>query len=458
MTAINWRTEIDQTALRYHTIALWIAVVFDLLFFIPDFFNIPEYWVEFLSFRTAVAFICFIVVLFHKKLKISIQVMGVIPVLLISIQNAYMWSVMGVEDLQKHSFSYMALFIGSGMFMFYRWQYSVFIVIANLIANIIFFYINSALALDEILVNGGMLTATTAIFAALLIRMRFNLTKKEIISRLKLAESKHVIEEKNKEILDSINYAKRIQLALIPPEAVFKEELLPNSFIIYKPKDIVSGDFYWGAQLSTTKEGYENENLVVFCVADCTGHGVPGAFMSLIGIKILNQSIQQKEVNSPAAALNYLNEQVFNTVNKHSKKDELVRDGMDANLCSINFKTLKLTYAGANNPLYIIRNKELIEIKADKQPIGAYEDQKPFTDHEIQLEKGDMVYAFSDGYPDQFGGSDGKKMKTKRFKEQLILHSDESVAIQQQQLDLFFEDWKGDLEQLDDVCIIGVRI
>lgn len=139
MSEVNWKQEIDETAYRYHKIALWIAVVFDLLFFVPDYFNIPEYWVEFLTFRVAVAFICLIVVLFHKKLKISTQLMGALPVFLISVQNAYMWSVMGVEDFQKHTFSYMALFIGAGMFVFYHWYYSLVIIIIDIVANVFFY-------------------------------------------------------------------------------------------------------------------------------------------------------------------------------------------------------------------------------------------------------------------------------------------------------------------------------
>jgi serine phosphatase RsbU (regulator of sigma subunit) len=433
----GWKEEMDKTILRYHVIALWVGVVFDMLFYVPDYFNIPCYRKEFFIFRLTVSLICLLTVLFYKKFKIPKQIMGVIPVLLISVQNAYMWSVMDAEHLQKHTLSYMALFIGSGMFMFY--------------------HCNSSLTLDEILVNGGVLMLSTAIFSILLIRMRYDLTKKEIVARFALNKSKHQIEEKNKEITDSINYAKRIQMALIPPENVMKE-LLPNSFLIYKPKDIVSGDFYWATDLTTTNPGKENEKLIVFCVADCTGHGVPGAFMSLIGVKILNQSVKQKNVNSPAEALDFLNSQVFQTVNKHSDKDNIVRDGMDAIFCAINFNTLKLSYAGANNSIYIIREGELIQIKADKQPIGSYEKLTPFTNHEFQLQKDDMVYGFTDGFVDQFGGEDGKKMKSKRFKEQLIMNAKKDVEVQKQKLSAYFEEWKGAHEQLDDVCIIGVKI
>jgi phosphoserine phosphatase RsbU/P len=453
----DWRAELDKTALKYHRITLWVAVVFNLLFFATDYINIYEYWKEFLTFRVVVSFVCLITVLFHKKLKIPIQLMGVIPVLLISIQNAYMWSVMDAEHLQKHTLAYMALFIGSGMFVFYHVYYSIFIVAANIIANIFFLYFNSALSLEEIMVSGGLLTLSVAIFSILLIRMRFRLTKKELVARFALEASKHELQEKNDEIVDSINYAKRLQDALIPPIDVFRKSL-PDSFVLFKPKDIVSGDFYWISELSTTKQDEANEKLVIFSVADCTGHGVSGAFMSIIGLKILNQSVKQKGVNSPAEALDYLNNEVYNTVNKHSEDDNIIRDGMDVALCSINFITLKLTFSGANNPVYIVRNKELHEIKGDKKPIGAYESEHLFTDQEYQLEKDDMVYIFSDGFADQFGGPKGKKLKYKPFKNLLIENSEKSMNEQEKQLDDLFENWRGDLEQLDDVCVIGVRV
>ncbi|MBL4670015.1 MAG: hypothetical protein JKY30_12235, partial [Flavobacteriales bacterium] len=249
----SWKSVLDKTALKYHKITLWVAVVFNLLFFATDYINLYEYWKEFLTFRIIVSFICLITVLFHKRLNISIQILGVIPVLFISIQNAYMWSVMDAEHLQKHTMAYMTLFIGSGMFVFYHVYYSIFIVGISLIANMLFFYFNSDLSIEQIMVNGGLLTLSVSIFSILLIRTRFKLTKKELIARFALEESKHELQEKNTEIVDSINYAKRIQNALIPPVEVFKK-ILPESFIIFKPKDIVSGDFYWISEFSTTKE------------------------------------------------------------------------------------------------------------------------------------------------------------------------------------------------------------
>ena len=453
----NWTSELDKTTLKYHKITLWVAVVFNLLFFSTDYINMNSFLEEFFTFRLTVSIICLISVLFYKRLKIPIELMGVIPVLLISIQNAYMWSVMDAEHLQNHTLAYIALFIGSGMFVFYHVYYSIFIVGISIIANLLFFYFNSTLSVEEIMVNGGFLTLSVAIFSILLIKTRYSLTKKEIIARFKLNDSKILIEEKNNEILDSINYAKRIQNAIIPPVGTFKKTL-PDSFVIFQPKDIVSGDFYWVSDISNNKPTKKKEKEIIVSVADCTGHGVPGAFMSLIGLKILNQLIEINEINSPAEALDYLNKEVYNTVNKHLGTNEVIRDGMDIALITINYNTLTLNFAGAKNPVYIIRDKQLHQIKGDKQPIGFSEKLAPFTNHQYQLKKEDMIYIFSDGIADQFGGKKGKKMKYRIFKTKLIECSVLEVEKQEYEITKLFNDWKGDLNQLDDVCLVGIRI
>ena len=209
---------------------------------------------------------------------------------------------------------------------------------------------------------------------------------------------------KSKEVTDSIKYAKRIQSAILPSSKTIKE-YLPNSFIFYKPKDIVAGDFYW----------LESKNdTVLFAVADCTGHGVPGAMVSVICNNGLNRSVREYGLINPSDILNKTREIV---ISEFEKSDEDVRDGMDIALCSIKYKveskksqtTAILQYAGANNPLWIVRDHELIDIRPDKQPIGKHFKNSSFTPHSIELKKGDTIYIFSDGYADQFGGPKGKK-------------------------------------------------
>ncbi|MGQ0829917.1 MAG: PP2C family protein-serine/threonine phosphatase, partial [Bacteroidota bacterium] len=217
-----------------------------------------------------------------------------------------------------------------------------------------------------------------------------------------------------------------------------------------KPKDIVSGDFYW----IDKKEDY-----ILFAAVDCTGHGVPGAFMSIVGHNILNQAVNQSDQVTPAILLDKLNKGVSETLNQVSEETKL-RDGMDIALCMVNFKTMELQYAGAYNPLFIIRNKELIELKADSIAIGTYTEtqQQHYTNHKIQLQKGDTLYVFSDGYADQFGGPSGKKFKMNQFKTMLL--NLEGVAMEQQHvaLEKSIEQWRGVLQQVDDMLVIGVRV
>ncbi len=270
------------------------------------------------------------------------------------------------------------------------------------------------------------------------------------IIRERTAEIRHqkeIVEEKNNHILDSIKYAKRIQDALITPKEIISE-VMPDHFILFKPRDIVSGDFYW--------MGRKNDYLITVA-ADCTGHGVPGAFVSMLGIAFLNEIINKMTDLQADAILNQLRDLVISSLRQTGKEGES-KDGMDISLCIIDRKNLQAQFAGANNPLYIIRNNELIEVKADRMPIGYYLVTKPFRNNMIEIQPGDMLYTFSDGFQDQFGGPKGEKFKIKPFKEILNRASSKPVDEQKLFLDNAIEDWKGIHEQVDDILIIGVRI
>lgn len=256
---------------------------------------------------------------------------------------------------------------------------------------------------------------------------------------------KELVEEKQKEILDSISYAKRIQSAILPQDKLIKERL-PESFILYKPKDIVAGDFYWFETVG---------DLVFFAAADCTGHGVPGALVSVVCHNALNRSLKEYSLIKPADILDKTREIV---VAEFEKSDEDVKDGMDISLCVLNQKNLTLSWAGAHNPLWILRNKEIIEYKADKQPIGKFAYAKAFTNHEIQLLENDVIFIATDGFQDQFGGEKGKKFKASQMKELLISNADKSITDKEKILHSAFDDWKKEVEQVDDVCVIGVRL
>ncbi|MFI5149776.1 MAG: SpoIIE family protein phosphatase [Bacteroidia bacterium] len=262
-----------------------------------------------------------------------------------------------------------------------------------------------------------------------------------------VVKQKEVIELKNKDITDSINYAKRIQEAILPTKENFKS-LFPDSFILYKPKDIVSGDFYW---LS------EKNDKIYFAAADCTGHGVPGAFTSMIGNSLLNEIVNDKGIAEPARILDALREGIIKALKQSGKEGEN-KDGMDISLCCVDLKNKALEFAGAYNPLFLVRRNELIEIKANKFPIGISDHQSRFTNNAMNLEKGDCIYVFSDGYADQFGGAEGKKFMRKRFKELLLSMQQQDMDRQGRTLDEAILSWKGKADQVDDILVIGVRI
>lgn len=256
-------------------------------------------------------------------------------------------------------------------------------------------------------------------------------------------EQKEIVQIKNKEILDSINYAKRIQSAILPPLKVI-DKYFKEYFILYKPKDIVAGDFYWMEQQG---------GKTIFAVADCTGHGVPGAMVSVVCNNGLNRSVREHGLTDPGEILNKTREIV---IEEFSKSEEDVVDGMDISLCSIEGN--KMQWSGANNPLWIIRNGEIIEKSPNRQPIGQYAFPEPFVTHDILLEKEDRIYIFSDGFQDQFGGVKGKKYKVKNLKSLLLSISQNPMKRQSELLESELEDWKADLEQIDDVCVMGIRI
>ncbi len=298
---------------------------------------------------------------------------------------------------------------------------------------------------------------------AALLKMREDLRENERILEAKVIErteqvvrQKEEIETQNQEleilykhVTDSIKYAKRIQEAILPPDSLVKK-LLPNSFVLYKPKDIVSGDFYWID---------EKDDKTMFAAVDCTGHGVPGAFMSIVGYNLLKHVVNNNNFTMPSLILDRLNDGVSETLH-HGHEEAQAKDGMDLSFCTIDFKNLELQYAGAYNPLYIIRNGELLQTKADKFPIGLFlgEEKKRFTNHVIPLQKDDCVYIFSDGYADQFGGSNGKKFMAKHFRDLLLSVCEKPIELQKEILNNTIEEWRGQLDQVDDILVIGVKI
>ncbi|MBA3663287.1 MAG: tetratricopeptide repeat protein [Bacteroidetes bacterium] len=289
-------------------------------------------------------------------------------------------------------------------------------------------------------VIGGLLLV---VIFSISIYNRLKITQKQ---KTIIEEQKQLVDEHQKEILDSINYAKRLQEAIFPPLEEIKK-YLPEHFILYLPKDIVAGDFYWFEQ---------KDDHVFIAAADCTGHGVPGALVSVVCSNALNRTVLEFGLTDPGQILDKTRELVVSTFAKSG--DNNVKDGMDISLCCIHTKTNEVLWAGANNPLWYLQNNILCEIKADKQPIGKTENAKPFTTHRVQLNKNDQLYIFTDGFSDQFGGPKGKKFKYKQLNDILVSSAQKQMSQQKEILHSAFIEWKGKLEQVDDVCVIGIKI
>lgn len=273
-----------------------------------------------------------------------------------------------------------------------------------------------------------------------------SLQKDEIEKQRDLAAAQRdQISYQKRHIEDSILYAKRIQTALIPSLELFSDRL--EHFVLYKPLAIVSGDFYWVSA---------RENPQVIIAADCTGHGVPGAFMSMLGVTLLNEIVNGKHILSPEQIIETLRQGIIKSLKQVAEEDS-IKDGMDISVCVIDFEKNILLFAGANNPLYLVRNGELIHYRADKMPVAIHYKMDPFTLHRINLQKGDTFYIFSDGFADQFGGPKQKKFMSVQLRETLVSLSGLPMLKQGERLNEIFEEWRGDNPQIDDVLIIGVR-
>lgn len=263
-------------------------------------------------------------------------------------------------------------------------------------------------------------------------------------SNIVLKAQRDQIAYQKKHITDSIEYAEKIQRAILPSLEFFTDQL--EHFVLFKPRDIVSGDFYWVEQL---------KGRYVIIAADCTGHGVPGAFMSMLGVSLLNEIVLNKGVTRPDEILNMLRDKIIEALKQEARS--IIKDGMDMTVCLMDPESGVLQFSGANNPLYHIRNGEITQLKGDKMPVAIHEVMDPFTLHELTLEKGDTFYTFSDGYADQFGGPNQKKYLAKNFRKLLISVQDSSMIDQGIELDRSFDAYRGDVEQIDDVVVIGVR-
>jgi serine phosphatase RsbU (regulator of sigma subunit)/Tfp pilus assembly protein PilF len=283
--------------------------------------------------------------------------------------------------------------------------------------------------------------AVGAVLMLLLAGISFRAYRNKRKANVLIEEQKQIVEEKQKEIVDSINYARRIQYAMLAHDELLKQNL-GEHFVLFQPKAIVSGDFYW----ATNKDG-----RFYLAVCDSTGHGVPGAFMSLLNISFLNEAITEKNILEPDRIFNHVRKRLIENVSQDGAKD-----GMDGII--LCFEKDRVTYAAAHNPPVIIRKGGLQELPYDKMPVGKGEKEQPFTLHEIRVEEGDQLYLYTDGYADQFGGKSGKKFKYKQLQQLLLDQQGEKLSVQKERYSAAINEWKGSLEQVDDILMIGIRL
>ena len=461
--------EIEKVSIRYHVIGCWIAVIFDPFFGITDYFNIPDAWQQVFLLRLGVSAITLSAIFLYQKYAFSSAFLVSIPLLLISLQNAYTFALIDQANFMGHSLNYIALLIGAGMFILWRWYYSVVIVVVSGLATIVFTTGNPNLVLKDALVQGGLLLIMTALFMIFLIQIRYRSTIRIILAKMALEQAnqtldaqKQVIESKNRNITDSIRYASRIQQAILPlPEKLASTLGKDNFFIYYQPKDIVSGDFYFLEEVHHPAGG----RTVFVVAADCTGHGVPGALMSMIGSQLLHEAIVKNQVHDTGQILQSLHEGVLRVL---KQRETQTNDGMDIAIIGLTQAPdeadfSQLTYSGAKNGLIYCQNELVNEIRGDRKSIGGQETKlqntKIFTVHTLALDNGPTTcYLFSDGYRDQMGGESNRKFGSKQLRELLQQIHLLPMAEQKSVLQKTINDWLGPRNQIDDILVIGLRV
>jgi serine phosphatase RsbU (regulator of sigma subunit) len=441
--------EIEEHHLATKSVSkIWIIAALIIPFF--SLFELPygfEQFKHLLLPLLSISGFIFVVILIQKKYPLPslIQIYGVS--LILGFFFSYVATQTHIDNAHNYLMGVTSITLIRGMLYFGR----VINLVAVTLINHFMAFIMLVLFRKESIIDIPNIESTLyfgvifMIFSFVGMHIRYKLTRENFISSIKLKESFALIEEKNQNITDSITYAKRLQQAILPTLQALRE-FLPESFIYYKPKDIVAGDFYWMEHL---------KDITFIAAADSTGHGVPGAMVSIVCSNSLNRAVKEFGLTETGKILDKTRDLVLETF---AKSNSDVKDGMDISLLAINKKQQQVSWSGAFNQLIYFSNGELKEILADKQPIGKTDNPKPFTTHNFELKAGDTFYLMTDGYSDQFGGEKGKKFKLKQFKEKILANSEKNLEQQKLILEKTFDDWKGALEQVDDVCIIGLKV
>ncbi len=458
VTKQAWKTRLEESSIRYHVIGAWVAIIFDPIFGITDYFNITD-WQQVLIIRFAVSVITLVTLLLWRRYQFPSFVLVFVPFSLISLQNIYTYVLIDLSGFTGHTLNYIALWIGAGMFILWRIEYSLIIVAISLTGYIVAISLHEEFTFQEAMVNGGLLLIVVTIFTVVLIQARYSLTLKTIKARLALEEAnnaletqKQLVEQKNKAIMDSIRYAERIQNATLPQSELI-HRAFPEAFVFFKPRDVVSGDFYW-----LWHDAQSGRALIA--AMDCTGHGVPGAFMSMKGDALLNQLVNAERVVSPEQILKEMDYEIRKGLKQDATHN---KDGMDGTICLVDFQQRKLYFAGAKNPLIYFQEGEMHRIKGDSHPIGGAswgDEEAHFTLHEIDISTPTTFYIFSDGFQDQFGGKRNRKFLTKNFRQLLAKIHQKPMAEQHETLSQTIINYmeEGNAKQIDDILVVGVRV
>lgn len=451
----EWQKEKEKLMANYNKLGSYVAIVLYPLWSLLDYYMAPEslktaFYIE----RFVVAFLILMSMLLSRRLKWPHEIPVYAILLLIGTHIGYTCSEVSAAELSAYMLEYSTLFICAGMILLWDIKHSLLVVVTVPLIFLGFNQIGQAHSAEVILTNGGLLTISVLVVYVVLKAVRMRLHKKEFISRFtlniamdELQQKNQIISKKSSKITKSINYAKRIQEAILPKEEKL-EKNFSNHFIYFQPKDIVSGDFYWFA---------EKDGKFFVTAADCTGHGVPGALMSMIGVELLNKIVFAEDISSPDKILNKLHQQIRKTLKQQQSNN---RDGMDMALCVIDRQEQKLEFAGAKNPLIYVRKGKFRRIKGDKMPIGGVQKEqvRNFQNHSLPFDEHTSIYMFSDGFQDQFGGKEGRKFYSRRFLKLLEYLSQKPMAVQKSILQERFKKWRANsYRQVDDVLVMGLK-
>jgi len=444
---IAWAKEEQSLATKSITKIWLLAAIIIPFFAFLEIQNGMQQVLGFLYLVLPLSFLLLFSVAFHKKIKLPPAVLTYSVSVIIATLFSFMASKTRLENVHNYILGVSMITLVRGVLYFGRAKNLMVVTSINhAIALTMILLIRKEAIIDiPNILSAYLFGIIFIIFSYVGMKTRYSLTKENFISGLKLKDSFEEIEEKNKDILDSITYAKRLQDAILPPLSIIKQ-YLPDFFLLFKPKDIVAGDFYWMERAG---------NNILVAAADCTGHGVPGALVSVVCSNALNRTVKEFNIIEPGKILDKVRELVLETF---EKSESNVQDGMDISLCCINTKTNEVQWSGAYNSLWYINNGKIHEVAADKQPIGKCDKPVPFNTHNLNLQKGDTLYLFTDGYADQFGGPNGKKFKYKQMEELLLTNAAKSMDEQKNALDRALEVWKGDLEQVDDILVLGIKV